>query len=106
MDDDKILQITSEIEETLGKDSFAMISDKIGEILTGNTQNMNTIASKEKEISELQNRNEKLVTANGALLQKIPVEKIKNEPKEQESKEQAQRINLSDAFDAHGRFKR
>ena len=31
MDDDKILELTGKIEETLGKDDYAMISDTIGE---------------------------------------------------------------------------
>ena len=42
MDDDKILELTGKIEETLGKEEYAMISDTIGEILTGNAQNMQT----------------------------------------------------------------
>ena len=45
MDDDKILELTGKIEETLGKDDYAMISDTIGEILTGNTQNMKAFVS-------------------------------------------------------------
>ena len=33
MDDDRILELTSNIEKTLGKENFATISDTIGEIL-------------------------------------------------------------------------
>lgn len=47
MDDDKILELTGKIEETLGKDQFATISDTIGELLTGNTENMKAIADRD-----------------------------------------------------------
>lgn len=88
MDDNKILELTSKIESTLGAENFAMISDTVGEILTGNTLNMQAIADRDKEIDTLKDRNDKLVSANGALLQKIPVgenkpkEKIEEKPKE------------------------
>lgn len=103
MDDDKILALTGKIEETLGKDDFAMISDTIGEILTGNAENMKAIAKRDEDIKKLQDRNEKLVTANGALLQKVSVAEItpKQEAKE---KEAPKKINLKDAFDSKGNF--
>lgn len=103
MDDDKILELTGKIEETLGKESFATISDTIGEILTGNTINMKTISDKNKEIDTLKDRNEKLVSANGALLQKVPMGKIEATPKE-EKQEKSVKVNLKDAFDSKGNF--
>lgn len=102
MDDDKILELTGKIEETLGKDSFATISDTIGEILTGNTLNMQSLADKDKEIQTLKDRNDKLVTANGALLQRVPMQKI--ETKKEEPQEKPAKINLKDAFDKNGNF--
>lgn len=104
MDDDKILELTGKIEETLGKEEYATISDTIGEILTGNTQNMKTISEREAEIEKLKDRNEKLVAANGALLQKVPMGISKDNP-EDEKKEQP-KIKLEDAFDEKGNFKR
>lgn len=103
MDDDKILELTGKIEETLGKESFATISDTIGEILTGNAQNMKTLADKDTEISKLKDRNEKLVTANGALLQRVPMGKSETS-KAKESEEKPAKINLKDAFDSKGNF--
>lgn len=102
MDDDKILELTGKIEETLGKDDYAMISDTIGEILTGNAQNMKALAQRDEDIKKLKDRNEKLVTANGALLQKVSVGEFK--PKEVENKEAPKKINLKDAFDSKGNF--
>ena len=102
MDDTKILELTGKIEETLGKENSAMISDTLGEILTGNTENMKAIADRDAEIKSLQERNEKLVAANGALLQKIPMERA--EDKQDSKKEAPKKINLKDAFDKNGNF--
>lgn len=103
MDDAKILELTGKIEETLGKENAAMISDTLGEILTGNTENMKAIAERDEKIKTLQDRNEKLVSANGALLQKIPMEKA--EIKDEAKKEAPKPIRLKDAFDSKGNFK-
>lgn len=103
MDDEKILELTGKIEETLGKENSAMISDTIGELLTGNTENMKAIAERDETIKKLQDRNEKLVAANGALLQKVPMERSTD--KEDSKKEEVpKKINLKDAFDAKGNF--
>lgn len=102
MDDTRILELTGKIEETLGKENSAMISDTLGEILTGNTENMKAIADRDALIKDLESRNEKLVAANGALLQKIPMERA--EPAEQPKDEAPKKINLKDAFDKNGNF--
>lgn len=105
MDDDKILELTSKIEETLGKDNFATISDTIGELLTGNTENMKAIAARDAEIDKLKDRNDKLVAANGALLQKVPMgyEAVDRQKKEETPQPS---ISLKDAFDAKGNFRK
>lgn len=103
MDDEKILELTGRIEETLGKENSAMISDTIGEILTGNTENMKAIAMRDEKIKSLQERNEKLVAANGALLQKVPMVRSGDDEKQKDDKP-APKINLKDAFDAKGNF--
>lgn len=103
MDDDKILELTGKIESTLGKENSAMISDTIGEILTGNSANMKIIAERDAEIKALKDKNEKLVAANGALLQKVPMGFENNSPKKEE-KEEPKKINLRDAFDSKGNF--
>lgn len=102
MDDEKIIELTGRIEEALGKENTAIISDTLGEILTGNSENMKAIAERDAQIKTLQDRNEKLVSANGALLQKIPMEKA--ETSESSKKEAPKKINLKDAFDAKGNF--
>lgn len=103
MDEDRILELTGKIEETLGKENTAMISDTLGEILTGNTENIKAIQARDEEIKKLQDRNEKLVSANGALLQKIPMEKAEPDVNSKEEKA-PKKINLKDAFDKNGNF--
>jgi hypothetical protein len=104
MDDDKILELTGKIESTLGKENSAMISDTIGEILTGNTANMKALAERDEDIKKLKEKNEKLVAANGALLQRVPMGFENSSPKKEE-KEEPKSINLKDAFDSKGNFK-
>ena len=104
MDDDKILELTGNIEETLGKENYAMISDTIGEILTGNSQNMKAISERDDKIKTLTDRNEKLVAANGALLQKVPMERSKDEKDNSEEKPAPKKLSLKDAFDEKGNF--
>jgi len=102
MDDNKILELTSKIESTLGAENFATISDTIGEILTGNTLNMQALADRDKEIDTLKDKNEKLVTANGALLQKIPVGRTE-QPKEK-AEEKPKEISWDSIVDKNGNF--
>ena len=96
MDDDKILELTGKIEETLGKEDYAMISDTIGEILTGNAENMKAIAERDENIRKLENRNEKLVTANGAVAEEQPQKQTKEDP--------PKKINLKDALESKSNF--
>lgn len=103
MDDDRILELTGKIEETLGKEDYAMISDTIGEILTGNAENMKQIASRDAEIDKLKDRNDKLVAANGSLLQRIPMGYNAVEKKQKE--DAPAKISLKDAFDEKGNFR-
>lgn len=103
MDDEKILELTGKIEETLGKENAAMISDTLGEIITGNSENMKAISERDNKIKSLEDRNEKLVSANGALLQKVPMERSID--KEESSKKEApKKLNWKDAFDKKGNF--
>lgn len=102
MEDEKLLKITNSIEDKLGKDNAALIADDFGILMTENAKTQELLASKTKEIEELKSKNEKLVTANGNLLQQIPVgmEKVR----ETEEKAPQPKISLKDAFDSKGNF--
>ena len=102
MNDETLLGITDKMKEVLGDDNFAMISDQIGELITGNSGNLKRIEEAEANIKKLQDKNDKLVLANGSLLQKLPMAKADdNEESEEKPKK---KINLKDAFDKNGNF--
>lgn len=103
MDDEKLLKITNSIEEKLGKEASATIADDIGILMTENATTQKMIKDKDAEIKQLTERNEKLVTANGNLLQQIPMEK-EEEKEEKEEEKSSKPISLKDAFDAKGNF--
>lgn len=105
MDDNKLIEITDKIADTLGKEAFATISDSIGELITGNTQNLNAIKERDEKITKLEDKNEKLVAANGALLQKVPVGFEAAENKKEKEAPQP-KISLKDAFDEKGNFRK
>lgn len=102
MNDETLLDITSRMEETLGKENFAMISDQIGELITGNSTNLKKIEEAEANIKALQDKNDKLVLANGSLLQKMPMAKAEEADDTEEKPKN--KINLKDAFDKNGNF--
>lgn len=102
MNDETLLEITDRMKETLGEDNFAMISDQIGELITGNSGNLKRIEEAEANIKKLQDKNDKLVMANGSLLQKIPM--AKSEDKDEPEEKPTKKINLKDAFDSKGNF--
>ena len=104
MTDEELLKITDSMQEKLG-DNAGVIADDIGLLITGNSNSQKALVAKDEEIKRLTSTNEKLVLANGNLLKQIPVEK--SLPPERDSEvENPTNINLADAFDAHGNFKR
>lgn len=101
MDDNDLLRISDSMKEKLGEEDFAKISDSIGELITGNTLNLDKIKEKEEKIAKLEENNRQLITANGNLLKQVPMGKEET-PKETDAK--PSKINLQDAFDKNGNF--
>lgn len=102
MEDKELEGIINSISDKLGKEASALIADDIGVLITKNSSVVDSIKKKDTEISSLQERNSKLVMANGNLLQQLPMgtEKKKEEPKEETHKS----TSLKDCFDSRGRF--
>ena len=99
-------EITDSIKTKLGDENFSIIGDDIGMLITENNKSINTIDELNKNVSELKNKNDLLVSANSRLLSQIPMEK--DEPREQENKEESKpkEFSLKDLFDSHGHFKK
>ena len=107
MREEDFKSITDSIQEKIGKEASGIIADDIGKILTLSSQGINTINNKDKEIQSLKDTNEKLVIANGNLLQQIPMasDYDKHQSKE-EVKEEKKSFSLRSAFDSKGNFKK
>lgn len=91
------------IQEKIGKENYAKMSDDIGVLITDNENMNNTISNKDSEIQKLKDNNELLITANGNLLQQVG---MGEEPKQPEYKEEPKKFSLKDAFDEKGNFKK
>lgn len=103
MDDKDLTRISDSIKEKLGEEDFAKISDSIGELITGNSLNLDEIRNRDEQISKLRETNAQLITANGNLLKQVPV--VNNEiDDEDDADAKPQRIKLRDAFDKNGSF--
>ena len=102
MDNNDLERINSNIKQAIGDENYAKISDSIGELITGNTLNLDDIKNKDEEIAKLKETNLQLVTANGNLLKQVPMGK--DEPNKDDSDKPKKKINLRDAFDKNGGF--
>lgn len=104
MDNSELNVFLDSIKEKLGEENSALISDDLGNLITKNTEVFNTLNNKDKEIERLNGLNQKLVSANGSLLQQVGAgfERNSREPDEDKPKKS---FNFRDAFDEKGRFK-
>lgn len=108
MTDEEITQFSDSLQSKLGDESMATIADDIGTLITRNSEAQKQQQKAQAEIERLKSLNEKLVASNGNLLKQVPQEhreERKESPKGDDS-ESVQHINLADAFDRHGNFKR
>lgn len=103
MQDNDLQAIIDSITEKVGNENSALIADDIGKLITINSSVVDDLKKKDTEISRLTERNEKLIVANGNLLQSIPMGK---EEKKEEVKEEHKSTSLRDCFDERGNFKK
>lgn len=104
MTEEELKGITDSIKEKLGEESTALIADDLGILFTKNTEVQNNMTKQDEEISSLKSTNEKLVLANGRLLQQVPMGT--NKKVEQEKDDSVKKsFNFSQMFDKSGNFK-
>lgn len=108
MTDEEITQFSDSLQQKLGEEPMATIADDIGTLITKNAEAQKQQREAQAEIERLKSLNEKLVITNGNLLKQVPTEH--REKNDQSSKgdvsESVEHINLADAFDRHGNFKK
>ena len=105
MQDNDLEAIINSISEKVGKENSALIADDIGKLITINSSVVDEIKKKDTEISKLSSTNEKLVIANGNLLQSIPMGR-EEKKKDDEPKQERKSTSFKDCFDAKGNFKK
>lgn len=99
MKDEDLNQLLDSIKNDIGEEVHATIADKIGQIITMNAKVQEQLSEQEKEITRLKDTNDKLVSANGALLMQVPTIK-KEEPKVEDDKPTY--YDYHSAFDENG----
>lgn len=104
MKEEIIKGITDSITTKLGEEQASIIADDIGKLLTANTQTIETINSLNAKVTSLEETNQKLVAANGSLLQQIPAV-ADLDKKSEEVIEEKKAFNFKSAFDKSGYFK-
>lgn len=105
MNSEELNTFLDSMKEKLGEENSALISDDLGNLITKNTEVFNMMGNKDKEIANLKSLNEKLVSANGSLLQQVSAgfEKNPHDPEEEPPKKS---FDFRDAFDEKGHFKK
>lgn len=99
-------KITTSIQEKLGEETSAMITDDLANIITIKSNYDKELEDNKKQITKLKKDKDVLIEANGNLLQKV---KMGAEPKEVEpekKKTDAKNFNFSAMFDEKGNFKK
>lgn len=105
MQEEDLEVITNSIKSKLGEEATALIADDLGTLITKNTQVYNAMLSKDNEITKLKDDKEKLVIANGNLLQQVPIGTSSKAPKEDVEVEKKS-FNFRSVFDEKGNFKK
>lgn len=95
-------KLTNEMQEKLGKENSSLIADDIGTLISNNSSMLTQIDKQNEQIEKLKQDKEKLISANGNLLQQISmgVEKPKKEDKEETPK----KFSFRSCFDERGNF--
>ena len=105
MKNEMLKEITDSITSKVGEETSSIIADDIGKLITANTQTIETIESLEKKIKTLEETNQKLVSANGSLLQQIPAVADYDKHQTEEAPVEKKAFNFRTVFDKNGKFK-
>ena len=101
----ELKEITDKLQEKLGKEESAKISDDIANILVFDKANKELIQSQNNKIDKLEKDKEVLITANGNLLLQVPQAKEESFNEETETKTK-EPFDFRSVFDSKGKFKR
>lgn len=107
MNSEDLQKITDSMKSKLSDEEYAKISDDIGILITKNTQSFNESVKKDEKITKLESDKEKLVSANGNLLQQISMgeDNFSNNSKVKKEEEKKS-FSFKEVFDEKGHFKK
>ncbi len=105
MNSEELNTFIDSMKEKLGEENSALISDDLANLYTKNTEVFNQMGNKDKEIERLNGLNQKLISANGSLLQQVSMGLEKN-PHGEVDDPPKKSFDFRDAFDEKGRFKK
>ncbi len=105
MKEEILKDITSSITTKLGEENASIIADDIGKLITANTQTIETINSLNAKVNTLEETNQKLIQANGSLLQQIPAVAEYEKHQQPAPAEEKKAFNFKSVFDKNGYFK-
>lgn len=105
MEQEELNNVINSINEKIGEDLSAQIADDIAKIVTANTTTLDAISNKDKEIEKLNTEKQNLIMANGNLLQQVSFLPKKDDKKDENDKNDDEKIKLSELFDEKGNFK-
>ena len=94
------------MQNKLGKENSAIISDDLATLISDNISMNEEISKRDSKIKEQNELNNKLVSANSSLLQQVGTSSFEEEkPTKKESKEDTEeKISWEDCFDKKGNF--
>ena len=99
----KFENLQQELEEKIGKENVAKISNEIANIISYEQSTINDLKERDTTIQKLNADKEMLIEANGTLMQKLP--KQKEEIKE-DNEDEKKPFDYRTIFDEKGQLKR
>ena len=108
MNKEEMETLINGMQEKIGKEASALISDDIGKIISDNSLMNSEISKRDDKITKLTTDKENLIETNGNLLQQISmgIEEDKTKNKKEEKKEDVELFDYKKIFDENGNFLR
>lgn len=102
----KFEDIQKSIQDKLGEENVAIISDDIASLISYNKNQEELIKNKDSEIEKLKSNNEKLIISNGNLLKKVPMAKDDSFDDDVKIQDNKKEFSYKSMFDEKGNLKK
>lgn len=102
-------KVQGTIEQKLGKDVFAKISNEMVSLMSDNSQMNKDISERDSKITQLNKDKNELVETNGVLMKKVSVgftEDLQNTSLNNNKNVETKKPSYRSCFDENGNFKK